>query len=167
MAELLQRERLQPSLLDRLTDDAPSSRQESRSERVLSIQRLRQCVLRDLAWLLNSHSLLDEDDIRNWPEVAKSVVNFGMPHFGGRTASSVDVNELTSRLREVIWHFEPRIIRETLKVSATLDDNRMDNKTLSFQIEGDMWAQPIPLHLYMKTEVDLETGHVVTSESLR
>jgi type VI secretion system protein ImpF len=28
-----------------------------------------------------------------------------------------------------------------------------------------MWAQPIPLNLYLKTEVDLETGTFNVSES--
>jgi type VI secretion system protein ImpF len=27
-----------------------------------------------------------------------------------------------------------------------------------------MWAQPIPLNLYLKTEVDLETGNFKVSE---
>jgi type VI secretion system protein ImpF len=28
-----------------------------------------------------------------------------------------------------------------------------------------MWAQPIPLNLYLKTEVDLETGRFNVAES--
>jgi len=31
-------------------------------------------------------------------------------------------------------------------------------RALSFEIEGEMWAQPLPDHLFVKTEVDLETG---------
>ena len=41
MAELLPQERLQPSLLDRLTDDAPESKEESRDKRVLNLAQLR------------------------------------------------------------------------------------------------------------------------------
>ena len=41
MAELLPQERLQPSLLDRLTDYEPGSAVESRERRVLSTQQLR------------------------------------------------------------------------------------------------------------------------------
>lgn len=57
MAELTPPERLQPSLLDHLTDDEPAASQETRSPRVLSIQRLRESVLRDLGWLLNTTNL--------------------------------------------------------------------------------------------------------------
>ena len=58
MAEqLLPQERLQPALLDRLTDDEPDKKQEPREARVLSKSRLRQSVLRDLAWLFNATRL--------------------------------------------------------------------------------------------------------------
>jgi type VI secretion system protein ImpF len=52
MAELTPQERLQPSLLDRLTDLAPAQREESREERVITALRLREYVTRDIAWLL-------------------------------------------------------------------------------------------------------------------
>ena len=54
MAELTPLERLQPALLDRLSDDAPQVKVESREARVISRQRFRQAVLRDLAWLFNA-----------------------------------------------------------------------------------------------------------------
>ncbi|MCY2964699.1 MAG: type VI secretion system baseplate subunit TssE, partial [Planctomycetota bacterium] len=41
MAELTSQERLQPSLLDRLTDDAPDQKSESRERRVLSVSGMR------------------------------------------------------------------------------------------------------------------------------
>ena len=53
----LPQDRLQPALLDRLTDDEPGSREEPVEARVLSKRRLRQSVLRDLAWLLNATRL--------------------------------------------------------------------------------------------------------------
>ncbi len=48
MAELTPQERLQPSLLDRLTDDRPQETRESRERRVLSMRQLRASVMRDL-----------------------------------------------------------------------------------------------------------------------
>jgi predicted component of type VI protein secretion system len=50
--DLTSRERLQPSLLDRLTDDEPGDVQESADKRVLSPNQLKVSVLRDLTWLL-------------------------------------------------------------------------------------------------------------------
>jgi type VI secretion system protein ImpF len=34
-----------------------------------------------------------------------------------------------------------------------------------FEIEGDLWAQPMPLQLYLRTEVDLEVGQARVTEA--
>ena len=49
MATLRAQDRLQPALLDRLTDDDPASRAETMDARVINRTRLRELVLRDLA----------------------------------------------------------------------------------------------------------------------
>ena len=90
MGELTSQERLQPSLLDRLTDDAPMQPDESREQRVISAQRLREYVIRDLSWLLNcTHAqALQSFDVA--PRVATSVLNYGIPDFTGVARSGVD-----------------------------------------------------------------------------
>ena len=166
MAELTPSERLQPSLLDRLTDDEPAKNQEPRKSRVLSIQRLRESVLRDVAWLLNSANLPEDDLEKNYPQVARSVVNYGLPDLAGLTASGINVAELEQIVRQALWDFEPRIIRHTLKVRARAE-GEMSHNALVFEIEGELWAQPIPLEMLLKTEIDLETGDIAVTEVTR
>ena len=166
MAELTTQERLQPSLLDRLTDDEPHKAEESREKRVISATRLRECVTRDVAWLLNCVNLGSEEDLAEHPEVARSVLNFGIPDLTGSALSGVDVSVLQRQIRAAIVAFEPRLTAGTLEVTVLADDKRMDRQALVFNITSDMWAQPIPLRLYLKTEVDLETGAFQVSEGL-
>lgn len=167
MAELTPKERLQPSLLDRLTDDAPDHAQESRDQRVLSARRLRECVLRDLGWLFNASQMIGEQEVERYPFAARSVINYGLPSLAGTTARSLDVNELEQNLRQAIMDFEPRIYRSSLRVHAALTEERMSHNALTFEIEGDLWAQPLPLQLYLKTEIDLESGQVKVEEASR
>lgn len=159
MSELTSRERLQPSLLDRLTDDEPGNPTESADKRVLSLTQLKTSVLRDLAWLFNTTALLDPRTSAQLP-AATSVINYGLPALAGQTASSVDVQLIERLLCEAICAFEPRILRSSLRVTAQLGYDQMNHNALSFEIEGDLWAQPMPLRLLLKTELDLETGHV-------
>ena len=56
MADLTSIDRLQPCLLDRLFDDDPRSRSETKQEKVISVKRFREGVKRDIEWLLNSKS---------------------------------------------------------------------------------------------------------------
>lgn len=164
MAELTQQERLQPALLDRLTDDAPEKRQESRDQRVLSMRKLRESVLRDLAWLLNAGRLGDLQDLSDYPLAARSVLNYGIPDMTGLTASGVDIAVIERAVRQAIWDFEPRILRRTVRVRARVDPERMSHNALTFDIEGELWAQPVPLRIFLKTELDLELGEVVVAE---
>ncbi len=165
MAELTSKERLQPSLLDRLTDDEPDKPQESREKRVLSTSRLRECVLRDLAWLFNAVRLSDNQEIERHTFAARSVINFGLPPLSGNIVQGLDVGALESVLRQVIRDFEPRILKNTVKVRAILAQDLMTHNTLTFEISGDLWAQPMPLQLYLKTEIDLESGQVKIEEA--
>ncbi|MEG5264123.1 type VI secretion system baseplate subunit TssE [Pseudomonas sp. JDS28PS106] len=157
--DLNPRERLQPSLLDRLTDDDPGNPQESADKRVLSLNQLKASVLRDLAWLLNTTSLLDADTTLHSP-AGTSVVNFGLPALAGNSASSVDIGVLESLIHRAIVTFEPRILAHTLSVRARVGRDQMNHNALSFEIQGDLWAQPVALPLLLRTELDLESGHV-------
>ncbi|MGF6721226.1 type VI secretion system protein ImpF [Paraburkholderia sp. GAS41] len=165
MAELTSRDRLQPSLLDRLTDFEPEAQQESRERRVLSMRALRQSVQRDLAWLLNANGLASVQALSGYPYVATSVLNYGIPDITGKTASGVDPAQLERLIRDVIRTFEPRILRDSVQVSAIqVEETTGRHNTVSFLIEGDLWAQPYPERLYFRTELDLEAGDVKVIE---
>jgi type VI secretion system protein ImpF len=164
MAELTQQERLQPSLLDRLTDDEPKKQQESRDKRVLSPRKLRECVKRDLAWLLNTGNLEEVEDLSEYPLVAQSVLNYGLPELTGITLSSVDAGAIERSLRQAILDYEPRILRKSLQVRVIASEE-MSHNAMVFEIECDVWAEPVPERLYLKTEVDLESGDIHISES--
>jgi type VI secretion system protein ImpF len=159
VAEIASRDRLQPSLLDRLTDDDPGNPQEAPDKRVLSLQQLKASVLRDLAWLLNTTALLDRIDTLNTPAGA-SVLNYGLPALAGNSASNIDLTALERIIHQAIATYEPRILAHTLKVRAQAASGEMNANALSFEIEGDLWAQPAALPLLLHTEVDLESGHV-------
>lgn len=163
MAELTPKERLQPSLLDRLMDNEPDKTQESREQRVFSLTRLRDAALRDLAWLLNTTNLAAGQDLSAYPEVTSSVLNFGLPDLAGLSVSGTDVAELERTLRQAIANFEPRILRHTLSVRLEVNESQMSHNAMTFLIEGELWAQPVPLRLYLKTEIDLDSGDVRVS----
>jgi type VI secretion system protein ImpF len=163
MAELAPRERLQPSLLDRLTDHEPDKGVEARERRVLSLRTLRDSVLRDLAWLLNTTNLLSVTDAPRLPHVANSVVNYGMPDISGIPLAGLNLSDLERGIRQAIWDFEPRLVRASVAVRAV--SSKLDHNKLTFEIEGDMWAQPYPERLYLKTEIDLDGGAIRLTEN--
>jgi type VI secretion system protein ImpF len=165
VAELVPKERLQPSLLDRLTDDEPDRAVESRDKRVLSPYKLRESVRRDLSWLFNTTNLASVVDLDKHPQVESSTVNFGLPDLTGRTAGSIHVPTLEKLLRRAIWEFEPRLLKDTVRVKLIRDTNNYSPNALVFTIEAELWAQPIPLRLFLRTDVDLETGEIAVTDA--
>ncbi|MGD8592268.1 MAG: type VI secretion system baseplate subunit TssE [Gammaproteobacteria bacterium] len=164
MAELTQKEKLQPSLLDRLTDNNPESQVESRAQRVLSIQQLRKSVIRDLGWLLNTGNLEARQNLDRYPAATHSVVNYGMPDIAGITTGDIEVDAVEQAVKQAIIDFEPRILRNTLMVKMVVDQEAMSSNSVVFEIEGELWAQPVPLRVFLKTELDLETGDVKVAD---
>ena len=162
MAELASRERLQPALLDRLTDDAPDNRQpEPREARVINKSRFREAVLRDMAWLLNATRIFSSDELGALDQVEGSVLNYGLPALSGETASTVDVLDLEDRIRHAILFYEPRILPHTLEVHAIMSENELNqHNVVSIEIRGSLWAHPIPLEMLLRTDLDLEPGEV-------
>ena len=160
MAELTTQDRLQPSLLDRLIDNEPRVSQESRDKRVLSMKKLREAVVRDVGWLINTTNYFPQEDLEQYPFVAQSVLNYGMPDLTGKAVPGIDLVQKERELRQALWAFEPRLIRETLKVRIKSSDQKMCRNTFTVELEGQLWAEPAPLQIYMKTEIDLESGEV-------
>ncbi len=161
MADLTPKDRLQPSLLDRLTDDEPDKQQEGRDKRILSMRGLRRAVLRDLGWIFNSSHLALLQDLSAFPLAFHSVINYGCPDFSGKTASGMDVAELAYVLRDTIWDFEPRILRDSLEVTALVNQSHLKHPNeIDFEVRGQLWGQPLPEQLYLRTEVDLDVGEI-------
>ena len=160
MAEFTIMEKLQPCLLDRLTDNAPEKKEESSYERVVSISRYREGVLRDVRWLLSASRHNDGEDLMDYPEVRVSTLNYGLRSLCGRTAENAGGGALEQDILRTIEAFEPRIAPESLEVEIKPNPNSKAKNELIIEIRGDLWARPMPEEFLIKTQVDLETGEL-------
>lgn len=125
-----------------------------------SLQEIRACVKRDLDWLFNTSQFSPQEQLGEYPDVARSVLNYGMPDLTGKTASGFDPVEMERLLKQVILNFEPRIIRKSLVVRVLADRTLFNHNALAFEIEGELAVEPLPLHLHLRTEFQLEDGNV-------
>lgn len=154
MAEPFHNDNVLPCLLDRLTDHEPLNPNESRTQRMISRRDYVRGVIRDIGWLLNSYAFLDDPHeggiaLKNFPHASRSVLNYGARQLCGLTAP--DMERLRRELTEAFRTFEPRI--KNLKVGPGLDRHLVE-----LEIEGQLWANPVPEQLNLTTEVDLENS---------
>jgi len=159
MADKTITERLQPSLLDRLTDLEPVSVTEARDDRVINIRRLRDIIRRDLAWLLNSNSMDNLIDADEYPHASNSVLNYGVRETAGNFSTEKRAAEIRKAIKRAIIMFEPRIKEGTLEIVAR-KDKKSSQTIIEFDIHADMWAQPLPMELYLRSQIDLTTGQL-------
>jgi len=165
MVEVGARDALQPALLDRLTDHDPARKVEGRDERVLSRAQLRASVLRDLSWLFNSTNLASSVDLSAHPLAAQSTLNFSLTPLAGSTVAGLELHEMERILKEAILRFEPRILPGSLAVRGIPATDPMGHHNIiSFEITGELWSQPYPLDLLIKTDMDLESGEIRLAE---
>ena len=158
MAELNRDQRFLPCLLDRLRDDDPKNQEESRTQRVISLSRYRESVIRDLSWLFNTSAHLPDEGpeglgLSKYPEAKASVINYGLRQLCGLVAP--DMAALEREISEALRVFEPRILRHSVSIKAS-----QDRHLVAFEIHGELWADPMNEQLFVQTEVDLENGQI-------
>ena len=156
------RDLLQPSLVDRLSDEPDS-------QSMISRDRLKRVVLRDLEWLLNARTPLssmgEQISAKSLSTLKQSVLGYGMPALAGQTVTTVDIATLERSVRDLILNYEPRIASDSLKVKAVFHEVLMNRHNMvGLEISGHLWAKPYPVELLLRTQLDLETGHMAVTQ---
>lgn len=163
MAETV-RHRLQPSLLDRLTDDQPDQVEETFEQATLSDDQLRASVLRDLRSLFSAHSSTKR--FAGHARVAKSVLNYGIPDLTGMAVGSLkrDSFRLEQALLQIIKAYEPRIgnLHVSMEVGSDQEIDTIESSII-LTIQGDLWGYPAS-PICMRTEIDVATGDITIEE---
>lgn len=145
------------SLLDRLIDTEPQTRSEPALTRAQSVRQLKSSLRRDLEWLLNTRRIAEEAG-EEFPELAISLYNYGLPDFTSFTLSSPkDRQKLLRVLEETVRHYEPRLdaIRVTPIETTAGGPNA---RVLRFQIEGLLKMDPAPEQVSFDTVLQLTSG---------
>ncbi len=135
---------------------------EPAEQRQISVRRLRELVCRDLAVLLNSTSLDTSVDLSALPLVQRSVLNFGLPSYVGRSPKSLELRQVARDVEEVIRRFEPRLT-EVRVTPDTLGDD--DEHQINLRIDAQLWSQPAPQRLVLRTRICTDSGEVFVSDS--
>ena len=171
--------RLTPTLFDKLAhgnalsgisldDDMPSvAREEFRNFAVSNVERftessLRASIRRDLAWLLNTLSFDSGVDMSRHPRAQKSVLNFGVRDFSGRSGNVRALREQARQIRAAIQRFEPRLDPKTLRVEPNTEADQAGK--VNFTIEAQVLGGPHLLPVKFRTQMDLETAAIEVTE---
>lgn len=145
------------------TRNVPNAMIESSQQRAISMRRLRECVLRDMGSLLNALNLDTQLPLERYPYVQRSVLNYGMRSLAGLAAAAVDPARTAAAIEEAIRRFEPRLRK--VRVAPEAREDARDGHQLSFRIDAELWGQPVPQQLVLRTRIEADTGNATVSDS--
>ena len=141
------------SIYDRLMQHIPSAS--------ISHSQLRELVIRDLLYLLNTASYYtDNHAYFSQNETYRCVMNYGIHPLSGKRASEIDWLDVENNITASIRAFESRILAESLEVKCLTKhvDDILHNQ-VSIQITGLIRSSPHPERFVLTTKLDLETGN--------
>lgn len=144
-----------PSLLDRLTDEAPQLPADPPVTRDASVRAFRDGVQRDLAWLLNTRR-----SIVPLPpgcgELARSVHEFGLPDMTTVPVGSKRGREqLVAALQDAIERFEPRLGAPRVR---TIDVGKAIVPQVHFTVEATLRMDPSPEAVTFDAVLEVSRG---------
>lgn len=123
---------------------------------------LRRQVLRDLESLMNSIALESTQDLEAYPEVRRSVLNFGCPDISNRTIDEARLSEIREELETALTTYEPRLVRETVEVKRDGDVATSELK-LRYVVRADLMCTPVNVPVEFFADVEFDTGSIVVS----
>ena len=147
---------LRHSILDRLAGTGGSR---SLGDIRIGVEDLKQAVLRDIQWLLNTKRPLNLQ-FEAYPEAKSSILNYGIPDFTQFSASSGDdCQEVCQLMAEVLRRFEPRLDPRTVVVEHVTSES-LSGLAAQFRIEGVLHVDPVRVPIAFDTFLEMDTGAV-------
>ena len=142
---------MRQSILDRLIQnrEPPPQRWED------SVELLKENLLRDLEWLLNTRETGDPATAP-WPELEHSIFNYGLPDFASMSADSAKTpGRLLKAIEREVELFEPRLTH----VRISLQDKRDgEERSLRFVIEATLRLDPDPELVEFDSVLEMDSG---------
>jgi len=125
----------------------------------ISEPMLRKEVARDLEALMNTIALESTEDLTNFEQVQKSVLNYGFPDIAHRSIDDITVDDLADEIRSVLIRYEPRLRKETIRARRDMSV-RADELKLRFVVHADLRCDPMNIPIEFVADVDLESGGI-------
>jgi type VI secretion system protein ImpF len=125
IAEMTMTLRLTPSLFDRLIDVCEDSPNATAG---WGLEQLKDAVARDLEDLLNTRTAISPEMLAKYPDVRKSLINYGLIDFSAMCLTSEDDRKkICGAVKTAITQHEPRLygVQASLRVN-TGSESRVD-----------------------------------------
>lgn len=110
---------LEPSLLEKLFDDAPKSASAANVFKSVSLEQYKESIARDLEGLLNARAAFTEEGLVSFPECKQSLMTYGMTDFSSMSlANAYDRAAICRSLEQAVARHESRLRNVSVKLEV-------------------------------------------------
>ena len=154
------RQTVQPSLLDRLTDNDPGNQNRASAEREMSASQMQVILRRDIAWLLSTIRLDEITSLSAHTQAKSSVINYGIRDLSGVSEQNLHSEEIRRTIMTALRQFEPRLEPRSLQVDV-IDHEEGDDKGLALLRISGHWRNNLFREMVLlEAKIDMQTGNV-------
>ncbi|WP_448135975.1 type VI secretion system baseplate subunit TssE [Stenotrophomonas rhizophila] len=130
---------LEPSLLEKLFDDAPKSNGGGHVFKSVSLDQYKESIARDLEGLLNSRAAFQEEDMAEFPNCKQSLLTYGLADFSAMSlANAYDRAAICRSLEQAVARHERRL----KNVAVSLEVGSQFGGGLHFTINALLDLEP-------------------------
>ncbi|WP_449466705.1 type VI secretion system baseplate subunit TssE [Stenotrophomonas humi] len=110
---------LEPSLLEKLFDDAPKQLDATSVFMSVSLEHYKESIARDLEGLLNSRAAFQEGDMQQFPNCRQSLLTYGLGDFSAMSlANAHDRAAICRSLEDAVARHERRLKSVGVQLAA-------------------------------------------------
>ncbi len=134
---------LEPSLLEKLFDDAPKSATIGACK-VSSLDQHKESIARDLEGLLNSRAAYSEETLAGFPQCRQSLMTYGLGDFSAMSLSNgYDRAAICRSLEQAVARHERRLRNVNVKLEAGAQFGGGLHFTIHAVLDTELAREPV------------------------
>jgi type VI secretion system protein ImpF len=118
---------------------------------------LRREVSRDLEALMNTIAFESTEDLTDFDQARKSILNYGLPDFVHRSIDEGSVSDVQEEIEAALLRFEPRLAQNSIhaKRDMSVDANELK---VRFLVTAELCCEPVNVPIEFVADLELENG---------
>jgi type VI secretion system protein ImpF len=148
--------------LREIDGESQATARRGRVQIAITEKMLREEVKSDLEHLMNTIALEASEDLASYPEVRKSILNYGIPDMARRTLDEAAIANITREIEDALRRYEPRLVKNSIKVARDESADALALK-LRFVVHADLFCEPIHVPVEFVADVESGTGKIAIS----
>jgi type VI secretion system protein ImpF len=125
----------------------------------ISESTLRREVARDLDSLMNTIAFESAEDLSDFDQVRKSILNYGLPDIAHRSIDEHSVDDVQDEIRTALMNYEPRLARESIRASRDTTVGAEELK-VRFVVQAELHCEPVNVPVEFVADIEFDSGSI-------